>query len=1005
MVTQGNPLRPNLGHVEIEFYGSQPCLRGGANTEVSTKLTLVRRPGSVPYNSATFPAINRFYENRTATFNAAQTSTSESIQVIADTASVVYDATGPSTKTALFTKSSGAGSTYFQSVGNVLYFSNGLDNEKYVTPEYKWFANTTYQAGQYIKDPNGNIQQAIGSQSGTIEAIQVVDIGGGGSLVTVFLSPSTPVDYSGTFGGYLGPVSARMTLSGLTNNPSLNGLFYVVQASANSTQFTLSTNSTLTPVSYSAETGTMSTGNGITGATPPTWQTSQGFVTPEFPSSVLGAQWVNRGSAVRPWAYAAPTISPTVSQVQAPSLYASWAASTWYASLAFIIEDTNGNLQKLTTSGTTGTSQPTWNMTTGGTTLESVHGGTAVWTNLGPSAWAATTAYLVGAAVQAQYSYWITVPTVIDIPYGGYTAPTITYVQQQVTTTSIFVCTTAGTSGSSTPNPWSNGVGNQTQDNTVVWQCVGTWQNSGQAQVWGLFGASQTLSNAPQITGGGNIQNPNVMGESGSMAPNPWSTQAVGGQTTDNTETWTSAGEYASANTGPWIYAYSGLDSVTQSVTTASPLSLAITQGQGNQVVIQGQGMTANLDTIILWRTVQGGSTLFYLDEFPNPGLGQVWTYTDTTPDTGLNELIEAPVDDSNNPPPVGMTALAYHLGRIWGAFGNIVQYSDGPDVTFGNGNEAWNPLNFFEFPSTVTRLWPTSNGLIVFTVSGFYVIQGLGTSTSSFFSTPFLENVGLSSYDAFCVNGTIPYLYTSDNQVMTIDASSGFSEVGFNIGDQFGPNNGTGTFNPTSAHLTYNFSGSQEKALYVSDFSGNWWRMLPTPSPESGTTWCPLATIANGFSAVQSVETTPGTHNLLIGPASSGPILMRSQNTFTDNNVAYNAYGIIGSLVVAQPGQIAMVECITTDSVAIGDPISLAIQLDEIAPLSSGFFEPLLDFSQDPTELAPSISTYAQRFYLSQTQRPAECRHFQLQINFGANLVKNELLSLSVFGGFEQSK
>src|SRR5580698_4361349 len=93
IVTQRNPLRANLNHIEEEYYGSQPSLIDGLNCEVSTYLTLVRRPGSSAYNSQTFPAINRFYENRTAIFNGSQTATTEKIQVIADTASVVYDAT------------------------------------------------------------------------------------------------------------------------------------------------------------------------------------------------------------------------------------------------------------------------------------------------------------------------------------------------------------------------------------------------------------------------------------------------------------------------------------------------------------------------------------------------------------------------------------------------------------------------------------------------------------------------------------------------------------------------------------------------------------------------------------------------------------------------------------------------------------------------------------------------------------------------------------------------
>jgi hypothetical protein len=413
------------------------------------------------------------------------------------------------------------------------------------------------------------------------------------------------------------------------------------------------------------------------------------------------------------------------------------------------------------------------------------------------------------------------------------------------------------------------------------------------------------------------------------------------------------------------------------------------------------------VSAIWLWKTVQGGSTLFFdaAVQNPTPGTASTWSFIDVTPDASLNELIEAPIAFSSNPPPVGLTALTYHLGCIFGALGNIVQYSDGPLVTSGNGNTAWNPGNVFTFPSTVIRLFPTSSGLLVFTTSDIYIIQGLNTASSPLFSTPFLSGIGISSYDAFTVNGSIVYLYTSDNQVITLDPSSGVSEIGFPIGDQFGPGMGTGTFSPTSAHCTWHVAGSQDKGLYVSDFAGNWWRMTPTPSPETGFTWSPIAHIVTGFSSVQSVETSPGTHSLLMGPASgfAGPILKRDYTTYSDNGNAYLAYAILGSMVLAQPGQIALVESFTTDSVKVGNPITLSVQLDEIAPITDGYFEFMNLYVPDPPQLSPSNSIYAQRFYLSQTQKPAVCRHLQLEISFGLDVVKNELLSLTAFGGFEQ--
>jgi hypothetical protein len=142
------------------------------------------------------------------------------------------------------------------------------------------------------------------------------------------------------------------------------------------------------------------------------------------------------------------------------------------------------------------------------------------------------------------------------------------------------------------------------------------------------------------------------------------------------------------------------------------------------------------------------------------------------------------------------------------------------------------------------------------------------------------------------------------------------------------------------------------------------------------------------------------------MGPQTYGPILTRNYNVYSDNGSAYPSYAVLGSLVLAQPGQLAHVPFITTDSVAIGTAPTLAVQIDEIAPLSAGYFETLSAYVPDPTQLTAPLSVYAQRFYLSQTQKPAVCRHMQIQINWGStDTVRNELLSLTVFGGWEQEK
>jgi hypothetical protein len=914
IVTQRNPLHSFLQHIEEEFYGSQPCLADGLNTEISTSLTLVRRPGSTVYNSQTFPAITRFYENRTTVYNATQTNLSENIQVLCDTVSAVYDCTGPSTKVDIFNKTAGAGSTYFQSVGNTLYFTDGPDQKKYLTPQLVWAANQVFNLGSLIVDTNGNVQVAETAYTLDIESVLITQPVGSSTWYVV-VQFSSPIPWAS---------STTVKFEGMTGYTNLNGNSYTLQGPIAGLPLNPNQGAFLAPTSAyygpSFDTGTGSSQPAVTqnesGGSVPTWNATIGGNTNDG-----NLRWTNYGSRVENWSVPAPLGAPSITPNPNDR---QWTPNTTFSlGYYYTVLDSNGNVEAAVLgSGPTGVSVPVWSTQTpensggSGTTSD----GGYVWYNCGPpSAWMSNFAYTSGffCVVDSNNNYELSVGS--------------------------------GTSGLTVPS-WN---------------------------------------------------------------PTP------GGTTTDGTVTWLNVGPAHLVSSGSRDYAFS-YHSIDGSVSTASPESIDSNQtpvlGPNGQYVNQLTGIVTSdsqIDQIWIWGTVQGGSSLFLLDTIPNPevGTGGTWTYYDYYPDTLLNELVSAPIDDQNNPPPPGLVAIAYHLNRIWGAVGNIVYNSQTSGIT-GNPYTAWDPEDFFVFPATVVRLFPTLNGLIVFTNSGIYVIQGTGTSSSPFFSTPFLQNIGLGNYDGFTVNGAIAYFYTTDNQVVSMDPSSGLSEVGFPIGDQFGPSNGTNTFFPSSAHLTWNYAGSQEKALYVSDFSGSWWRMLPTPSPETGSTWCPRAVLSLGFSAVQSVETSPGVHNLLIGPnLGGGPILLRSQNTFTDNGASYSAYATIGSIVLAQPGQLAYAKMITTDSVIIKNilgvpinaPLTLEIQLDEIAPLSSGYFENMAQWVPDPTQLSASKSVYAQRFYLSQTQQPAVCRHLQILVNFGTDTFKDELLSITVFGSFEQ--
>jgi hypothetical protein len=129
----------------------------------------------------------------------------------------------------------------------------------------------------------------------------------------------------------------------------------------------------------------------------------------------------------------------------------------------------------------------------------------------------------------------------------------------------------------------------------------------------------------------------------------------------------------------------------------------------------------------------------------------------------------------------------------------------------------------------------------------------------------------------------------------------------------------------------------------------------------------------------------------------------MRDLTTWQDNGSNYTWFATVGSHVLANPGQLAEVAFITTDSAAVGSKLSMGVILDEAVPLYTGPFENIPEWVEDPPTLPPSTSLYSQRFYLSQTQQPAVCRSMQYQISFPAEAAKNELYAASIYGALLQ--
>jgi hypothetical protein len=476
-------------------------------------------------------------------------------------------------------------------------------------------------------------------------------------------------------------------------------------------------------------------------------------------------------------------------------------------------------------------------------------------------------------------------------------------------------------------------------------------------------------------------------------------------------------------------------------VTNASPILTISGSNNGAVITLTGQGTTdPQFDTIIIWRSADGGGpgNMFQLTEIPNPavvgGSAGTWTFADFLPSTattingvvypGLDTLVFAPVALENSPPPAGLVNIVYFGNRIWGSVGATVYASAGPDAgnpdqVPGNGNEQFPNANQWNLPANVTRLVPTSIGLLVFTTSEIHIIEG-GPAISQYVERLFMPNYGLLSWNALAQNGSNIYFLAADNRLMSLDVTS-IKEIGFNIGDKLKAN-----FNPATAYLTWHVSGSADQALYVGDGATGWYRGNPNQSPDAsltGPVWSPFATIVGGLKALASVEVTTGVRQLLLGATGAGTVANRdsSYTIFADRGVAYESYLSIGALVLAQPGQLAELAFITGEFVKIGTSPVVSVLLDEIDTgavpyeslatwtLPNNGSGPNLPPQDSPLNYGATsspVTEFANRYYFAQTigadtlPVATSCRFMFLKIDFGnIDTVMNECLSITVFG------
>lgn len=531
-------------------------------------------------------------------------------------------------------------------------------------------------------------------------------------------------------------------------------------------------------------------------------------------------------------------------------------------------------------------------------------------------------------------------------------------------------------------------IANQASSNTTSGGIV--FGNASQpAIITVYYGAGTSLSGAVYaqviLDSNGNLQRVKTGGTSAGSVPT-WST-TIGGTTADGGITWECIG---TGNQLPvlfgWNYAYGFHSSgATNHLSTLSPQLTVAAPIVGTGVQIQAIGSDdTQVDRNDLYRTPDGGSVLLYDQSTTNVNSATTWTINDSTADSGLNFLLFGPVANANDPPPTGATLLAFHMGRLWAAVGNRLRFSAGPDCVNGDGNQAWPPANLFTFASDITSLNSTTQGLVVLDNKDLSVILG-GPQTLTFWDQPLLKNFGTLSPNAVTQEGDEIVVYTTQQQLFAF-SPSGKNELGFNIADVLASN-----FPASTPYLAIHRNG-QDQGLFICDGATNSIRYNM-----NSEAWDTLATPSTGLGPIASIDlaTSPPTRALVT--AAGGLILKRDPTSFSDAGAAYAANAIVGSLVLSPSGEEpAIVEHIFLTSNALGTALVVSVLPNE----TSGSFTSLINPANEPWQLAASSTINMQRWdwKTNQSAKPQLVKHMQVKITLPAtDTVKNEIYTLAV--------
>jgi len=445
-----------------------------------------------------------------------------------------------------------------------------------------------------------------------------------------------------------------------------------------------------------------------------------------------------------------------------------------------------------------------------------------------------------------------------------------------------------------------------------------------------------------------------------------------------------SAGTMTAQNGYQYVFCYGNSNSGHVSSPTPPSNSTGPFTNKLNVAITLTASTDPQVNQIRVFRTTDGGGQPFF--ELPNsPFPNTSGNVTDNAVDSALQIANIAPLPKFNDPPPAGLLDPVWYAGRLWGHVANALFFASGPDITMGNGQEAWFPVYVFTLPTAIIRKFPLPNGMLVVTVDDIYVVRGI--DTTSFTVNEFMRDIGMRNWNAADSDGSNIYLYTTDRQTLLINAN-GIQSISSNISDV------VANVDPSAAYMTTFRYTARNTMLFLGDGTTNIY-----PYNLQQQAWCPIQTPAGGVQAIGAIETQLGVWQMLRGKNVAGQtVAQRSITNFTDEGTAFTCSATFGPIPLADMLMLAQVKDIAIATAAGQSAVTVSVLANEI----SGTFQGLgLPTSSEPPELSatPSQSFTANRYSLQNSALPELMNFIFMQLSWASAGTADELYAWALAG------